>query len=305
MSDRHILLIFLDGVGLGEDDPASNPFALADLPTLHGLTNGRRWLRDLNATASARAHFIPTDPRMGVAGRPQSASGQAAILTGKNVPALIGEHYGPRPNEAIRNLLAEDNFFIETVRANRTAALIEAYPPRWHDAVNSGKRLRSSYQQAAHVAGLPLFDESHIYSGEALAVDWTGQGWRSELGYTDTPIYTPEDAGRLMVRISRRYHFAFFSHWLTDMIGHRGSMADGVSILQLIDGVMAGVLDEWQDDEGLVIVTSDHGNLEDLSHGKHTENDVPTVVIGAGKTQFAQGVRTLADLVPQMRDFLF
>lgn len=305
MTDRHILLIFLDGVGLGDDDSASNPFARADLPTLHALTNGRRWLRDLDVTASTRAHFIPTDPRMGVEGRPQSASGQAAILTGKNVPALIGEHYGPRPNEAIRTLLAEDNFFMETVRANRTAALIEAYPPRWHEAVNSGKRLRSSYQQAAHVAGLPLFDESHIYSGEALAVDWTGQGWRSELGYTDTPIYTPEDAGRLMVRISRRYHFAFFSHWLTDMIGHRGTIDDGVSILQLIDGVMAGVLDEWQDDEGLVIVTSDHGNLEDLSHGKHTENDVPTVVIGAGHTQFAQGVRTLADLVPQMRAFLF
>jgi hypothetical protein len=303
MVGKHILLIFLDGIGLGDEDPASNPFARADLPTLHRLTGGQRWLRGLEPLQSERASFIPTDPRMGVAGRPQSASGQAAILTGKNIPALIGEHYGPRPNAAIRQLLAEDNFFTRMVQAGKTAALIEAYPPRWHDAVNSGKRLRSSYQHAAYVAGLPLFDETHIYSGEALAVDWTGEGWRSELGYTDTPVYTPEEAGRLMVRISRRYDFAFFPHWLTDMIGHRGTLAEGVQILELFDRVMAGALAEWQDDEGLMIITSDHGNLEDLSHGKHTDNDIPTLAIGAGSASFTAGIRTLADLVPQMTAF--
>jgi len=305
MSDKHILLIFLDGIGLGDDDPGINPFARADLPALRTLTGGRRWLRDLSPMQSERAYFIPTDPRMGVPGRPQSASGQATILTGKNVPAIIGEHYGPRPNEAIRALLAQDNFFMQTLKASRTAALLEAYPPRWHEAINSGKRLRSSYQHAAHVAGLPLFDESHIYTGDALAVDWTGSGWRSELGYTDTPVYTPEEAGRLMVRISRRYHFAFFSHWLTDMIGHRGTIEDGVRVLELFDRVMAGALAEWDDEEGLIIITSDHGNLEDMSHGKHTENDVPTVVIGAGKSEFVQNLRSLMDLTPNMGAFLF
>ncbi|MCS7071683.1 MAG: hypothetical protein NZM00_09270, partial [Anaerolinea sp.] len=303
MTDKHILLIFLDGIGLGSDDAALNPFALAQLPTLHQLTGGQRWLRGLEPLQTDRASFTPTDPRMGVAGRPQSASGQAAILTGKNIPALIGEHYGPRPNEAIRQFLAEDNFFLRMVQMGKTAALLEAYPPRWHDAVNSGKRLRSSYQHAAHVAGLPLFDETHIYNREALAVDWTGQGWRSELGYTDTPVYSPEEAGRLMVTISRRYDFAFFSHWLTDMIGHRGTLGEGVQILELFDRVMAGALAEWQDDEGLMIITSDHGNLEDLSHGKHTDNDVPTIVIGRGSAEFVAGIHTLADLVPQMTAF--
>ncbi len=40
-----------------------------------------------------------------------------------------------------------------------TAALLEAYPPRFHAAINSGKRLPSSYQQAVLEAGLPLFTE--------------------------------------------------------------------------------------------------------------------------------------------------
>ena len=42
---------------------------------------------------------------MGVPGMPQSGSGQAALLTGLNVPALIGGHYGPWPSQPIVNLL--------------------------------------------------------------------------------------------------------------------------------------------------------------------------------------------------------
>ncbi len=54
-----------------------------------------------------------------------------------------------------------------------------------------------------------------------------------------------------------------------------------------------------------MIVTSDHGNMEDLSHGKHTENDVPTLIVGAGKEHFADGLFTLADLTPCMGAYLF
>jgi 2,3-bisphosphoglycerate-independent phosphoglycerate mutase len=302
---KHILMIFLDGIGLGDDDPAINPFAAGEYPTLLSLTHGKRWVRDNGQIESERAILVPTDPRMGIPGRPQSASGQAAILTGLNVPQLIGEHYGPRPNPPIRAILAEDNFFKQVVAHGMKAALLEAYPPRFHQGINSGKRLPASYQQAVLSAGLPLFTEAEIYSGDALAVDWTNEGWRSDLGYSDTPIYTPEAGGRKMVELSRRYEFAFFSHWITDTIGHRGKVEDGVKILTLFDAVMAGVLAEWNDAEGLIVITSDHGNMENLSHGKHTENDVPTVIIGEGKEHFAEGLHTLADLVPRMADFLF
>ncbi|MFO7323420.1 MAG: hypothetical protein DIU68_016945 [Chloroflexota bacterium] len=300
----HILMIFLDGVGLGADDPQTNPFAVADMPVLTALTNGRRWLAGIGRQQSERAIFVPTDAGLGVPGRPQSASGQAAILTGRNVPQLIGEHYGPRPNEAIRKILAEDNIFKQVVAADKTAALLEAYPPRFHEAINSGKRLRSSYQQALHEAGLPLFEESHIYNGDALSVDWIGVGWRKELGYTDTPVYTPWEAGKRLVELSRRYDFSFFSHWYTDVIGHRGPFEEGVRILELFDGVMAGVLEHWRDDEGLVLVTSDHGNMEDLSHSKHTENPVPTLIIGHGKEAFADGFEKLTDFAPRIQTLL-
>ncbi|MBN1681235.1 MAG: peptidase [Anaerolineae bacterium] len=294
----HVLLIFLDGIGLGDDDPAINPFAAAHTPTLNALAGGRRWLRDTPRTDTGRALFIPTDPRLGVPGRPQSATGQAAILTGRNVPAAIGEHYGPRPNPPVRAILNEDNLFKQVVAHGGSAALINAYPPRFFEAVERGKRLPSSIQQAVLSAGLRLFTEDDIYSGAAMSPDWTGDGWRSDLGYTDTPVYGRAEAGAHLAGLSQQRTLTFFSHWVTDTIGHRGPFESGIALLELFDGVMAGLLDAWNDEHGLIVITSDHGNMEDLSTRHHTENDVPTVVIGAARHLFADGLHDLTGITP-------
>jgi len=294
----HVLLMFLDGVGLGDDDPAVNPFAAAHTPTLNALAGGRRWLRDTPGTDTGRALFIPTDPRLGVPGRPQSATGQATILTGRNVPATLGEHYGPRPNAAIRAMLDDDNLFKRVVGAGGSAALINAYPPRFFEALNRGKRLPSSIQHAVLSAGLPLLTEDDIYSGAAMSPDWTGEGWRSELGYADTPIYSPHEAGAHLARLAMQRDLTFFSHWVSDVIGHRGPFERAVALLELFDAVMAGLLEAWDDDAGVIVITSDHGNLEDLSTRKHTGNDVPTVVIGRARHVFADGLRDLTGITP-------
>lgn len=301
----HILLLFLDGIGLGDNNPAINPFAAAHLPTLNALANGHRWLRETGFQQSARALFIPTDPRLGVPGRPQSATGQAAILTGLNVPKLIGEHYGPKPNAPVREILARDNFFKQVRHHGLPAALLDAYPAGLHHDIARGKTLRSSIQQAAYEAGQEMFGMDELKARRALTPEWTGQSWHAYLKLTDTPVYTPYEAGRLLVEISRHYAFAMHSHWMTDMVGHRGPLERGVELLELFDGVMAGILDAWDDDEGLVIVTSDHGNMEDLSSRSHTENDVPTLVIGSEKAAFADGLRDLSDLTPRMAALLF
>lgn len=292
------LLIFLDGIGLGADDPAINPFAVADTPTLNALAGERRWLRATPATDTGRALFIPTDPRLGVPGRPQSATGQATILTGRNIPAEIGEHYGPRPNAPIRALLDQDNLFKRLVAAGCTAALINAYPPRFHDLIARGKRLPSAIQQSVLSAGLPLFTEDDIRAGTALSPDFTGEGWRADLGYTDTPVYGRAEAGERLAALARQRDFTFFSNWITDVIGHRGPFERGVALLELFDAVMAGLLAAWDDAEGVIVITSDHGNMEDLSTRKHTENDVPTVIIGDARHAVAQGLRDLTGITP-------
>ncbi|MFZ1754181.1 MAG: hypothetical protein WAU10_10570, partial [Caldilineaceae bacterium] len=73
-SVRRVLFLFLDGVGLGSDDPAVNPLAAAHLPTLRGLIDGQPLTASTGRYANGRAHLIPTDAGLGVPGRPQSAT---------------------------------------------------------------------------------------------------------------------------------------------------------------------------------------------------------------------------------------
>ena len=204
-------MLFLDGIGLGDDDPAINPFAAANMPTITSLTNGNRWLRTTGYQQNERAIFIPTDPRLGIEGRPQSGTGQAAILTGLNVPEIIGRHYGPKPDAETRAILAEDNFFKQVRRHNKQSALLTAYPPGLLNDFERGKRLRSSIQQAAFESGQALFTIDDIIQKRALTAEWINEPWRTYLKFDDIPEFSGYEAGQLLVQLSRNYDFAFHS----------------------------------------------------------------------------------------------
>jgi bisphosphoglycerate-independent phosphoglycerate mutase (AlkP superfamily) len=52
------------------------------------------------------------------------------------------------------------------------------------------------------------------------------------------------------------------------------------------------------------LITSDHGNIEDLSVRNHTLNDVPTLVWGSEKEFFADKIKSLADVTPAIIEIL-
>ncbi|MBI4772330.1 MAG: hypothetical protein HY784_18375 [Chloroflexi bacterium] len=300
MHTMHILFLFVDGVGLGPDDPASNPFAVARLPPLASLTGGRALLAGLPRLEGERATFIPTGAALGVPGLPQSASGQAAILTGRNVPAEIGRHYGPKPDAHIAEIIERSSVFKRLVEAGRTAALLNAYPERYFAAIRSGRRSYSAIPLAVTAAGLPLFTAADLLAGRALSADFTGEGWRSALGYASAPVYTLPGAGARMAELARQRDFSFFEHWPTDYAGHRGTLAEATTLLERFDAVLGGLLAAWHDRDGLIVITSDHGNIEQIGDRRHTANQVPTLVIGAPATRraFTAGLTDLTGLAP-------
>lgn len=298
-----ILFIFIDGVGLGRDDPGVNPFASARLPTLSALTDGRKLVAGLPRLNTRRATFVPTDAAMGVEGLPQSATGQATILTGLNVPREVGGHWGPKPNEAVAAVIRRATVFRSIVAAGKSAALLNAFPQRYFDAIASGRRNYSAIPLAVTAAGIPLMTAGDLRDGRALSADFNGEGWRRQLGYTDTPVYSLAEAGRVMARLAAELDFAFFEHWHTDYAGHRGTLEEAVGLLERFDTVLGGVLEAWDDSLGLIVITSDHGNIEDLQHRHHTPNLVPTLVIGAPELRapFTEGLHDLTGFVPAIR----
>ncbi len=61
-----VLFIFLDGIGLGENDPETNPFARAKMPNLNRLLDGRSLFKDAAPFHGEHATLLAVDPAVGV-----------------------------------------------------------------------------------------------------------------------------------------------------------------------------------------------------------------------------------------------
>jgi 2,3-bisphosphoglycerate-independent phosphoglycerate mutase len=294
-----VLFIFLDGIGLGKDDPAVNPFARAKMPTLNSLLDGRSLLKDVAPYSGEYATLLAVNPAVGVSGLPQSATGQAVLVTGINIPAELGYHYGPKPNREVAAYLKEATLFSRFVKERKKATLLNAYPPRYFQGIDSGKRLYSSIPLAVINAGLPLFKHDDLFAGRALSADFTGEGWRMMLGFPDSPVMNPHQAGRKLAALAQEYDFSLFEYWASDYAGHKQQMETAVELMETFDSVLSGLTEAW-DDNGLILVTSDHGNMEDLSTRKHTDADVPALVIGnkTARDDFTRDMKDLTDIAP-------
>lgn len=301
-----LLFLFLDGIGLGKDDPDINPFVRADMPYLQSMLGGRKLTESAAPFESDIVSLHAIDPNLGVKGLPQSATGQAVLLTGINIPAELGYHYGPKPNPEVAQYLNGATLFSKTVKAGKKTALLNAYPPRYFDGIDSGKRLYSSIPLALTNAGISLFTEKDYFAGNALSADFTGEGWHEFLGFPDAPIFEPETAGNRLAELAGEYDFSFFEYWASDYAGHKQDMEWAVRQLEIVDGVLKGLFANWETANGLILLTSDHGNMEDLSTRKHTDADVPLLLFGDMnmRTEFKRDLKDLASIAPAISSFL-
>lgn len=304
MSPRHLLFIFLDGVGLGKADAVRNPFCAAHMPTLTELLGEGWFLAGRGRVTGPMASLAPTDACLGVPGRPQSATGQAALLTGRNVPAEVGGHFGPKPTPAIASILRSGNLFSQTRAEGGSAILLNPYPPQFFEGIKSGRRLMPAIPLAARAAGIRLLTHEDLVAGRAVSPDFTGEGWRERLGRPETPLLSPWEAGERLAAVARSHSLVFLEHWPTDIIGHRKEFRQAVEALDRFDRVLAGVVDTWDWEAGSIIITSDHGNIEDLGVRTHTLNAVPTVAVGQDHEQLAAQIGSLPDIAPAVLGLL-
>lgn len=302
-----VFFLFVDGIGLGADDPERNPFVRADMPALRALLQGQPLTASAPPVESEISTLLAVDPSMGVAGTPQSASGQAALLTGVNVPGRIGRHYGPKPNPEIAEIIEAGNLFQEVLQRGGRAALLNAYPPQYFQSIDSGRRLYSAIPLAASAAGLELMTVEDLQSGSAFSVDFTGEGWAAQPEFPPAPVYTPHHAGKHLADVSSHYDFSWFDYWISDYAGHKREMGRAIELLESFDRVLAGFVEAWRSRHDLFVLTSDHGNLEDLSKRGHTDNAVPALLLGPPEVRlsFAQGLRDLTDFAPAVLRTIF
>lgn len=301
---QSVLIFFMDGVGLGSADREINPFVRANTPHLTTLLGEGWYLADKGVITTDSLTLVPTDANLDMPGRPQSATGQATIVSGRNIPKSIGEHYGPKPNPPVAAELAAGTLFSEVVLAGGSAALVSPYPQGFFDVIESGRRMLSSIPQAVINAGIPLMTHNDLRAGKAVSPGFTNEGWRIHLGYEDMPLLTLAEAGQQLANIGHQHQLAFFEHWPSDRLGHRGTIDEAAAHLEIIDEVLGALISSWLDrgdEAGLLLITSDHGNIEEKNHRNHTRNPVPTILVGPGHEKWAAQINNLANIATIVR----
>lgn len=277
-------------MGLGDDDPARNPFAADRLPTLEALAGGP-WLAGLAEQVAPERVVRRLDAHMGDPGLPQSATGQTALLTGRDAVAVMGRPYGPWPGPTLLQVLEEGNLFHDGALRTGGAVLSNAYPQGFLDAVASRsgrhRRLRpSTAMAAAGAAGLRLRSFDDLRRGQAVGPDLDGDaaGLRRQAGHLSA--------------LAQDHAFSYLDLWRTDQAGHAADPVSGRRVVQGLDRFLEALLPLPSD--LTLLLTADHGNLEDLSHGSHTHAQVPLIAMGPGAAAFAE-VSDLRGVAPALR----
>jgi hypothetical protein len=280
------LFVLVDGLGLGSRDPRENPIHRGACPRLERILEN---------------HARPIDACLGVPGLPQSATGQTALLTGVNAAARLGRHVEGFPGPELRAIVREHNLLGALRTLGWSVAFANAYFVS--DVADVRQRRIQSVTTVAALAALgTVRDTAAMLRGEAVYHDLTRETLLGR-GY-DGPVIAPREAGRHLRAIARGHDFTLFEYFLTDRAGHRGAAGEVLRVLGHLDALLESLLPSASAGRNLLILTSDHGNIEDCGSGQHTANPVPFVALGRGARFLQRRIRTIADVSPAI-EFLY
>ncbi len=276
-NDLKILFVFIDGFGIGSDDPSVNPLRDPRFPNLGKMLD--------------RAH--PIDACLGVAGKPQSATGQASLLCGVNAPLAMGKHIEGFPPPRLKELIEKENLFSKLRKLGRDPTFANAY---WiDDPFNIPPRRQSVTTVMALAANGGVRHKEELMSGKAVNHDitrWT----MHERGY-DGPHISEEEAAGHLLAVAAEHDVTLYEYFITDRAGHSGDPEQVFQCLESLEKFLPVAASFGEQPNRLFLLCSDHGNIEDCTVRSHTMNPVPLVAIGQHAGVF-QSLENLADVTP-------
>ncbi|HEX6068185.1 MAG TPA: alkaline phosphatase family protein, partial [Longimicrobiaceae bacterium] len=116
------------------------------------------------------------------------------------------------------------------------------------------------------------------------------------------PAITAAGAGATLAAVCSQVEITLFAHYDTDLVGHRRDVEAAVPVLERVDAFLGGLIEALPPD-ALLVIASDHGNIEDATTG-HTLNPVPLIAVGPGAPELVRDVRSIADVTPRLLRFV-
>ena len=288
-----VVLFFIDGLGIGEKNQNNPLFTTGKIQPLDNF-------KDSPSEIIFEGILIPTDARLEIEGRPQSASGQTTILTGVNAPKFLGYHKQGFPNETLREIIKENSIFLQLKKQKiEQVVFANTYTPQFF---TEKQRWKSATTCAVEAADLQFRKLPDLLGRKALFHDFTNKTLQ-EKGF-DVPLFSPVEAADILGKLSEDYSFTLYEHFLTDKIGHDQDFEGARIHLPLLAEFIRETLMRIDLKNTTFILTSDHGNIEDLSVRNHTLNDVPTIVWGRKNQEIADQIKDLTDISPAILQLL-
>jgi 2,3-bisphosphoglycerate-independent phosphoglycerate mutase len=277
-----LLLLFIDGIGLGGSD--NNPLCSATGP-----------LRIMQGTEEsynfAGGILRAADATMGVPGLPQSATGQTAIFTGVNTARLIGRHLSGWPNARLRDLLQRDSIFIRLTSAGLRAAFANAFSTAYF--LRPVNRMSASTLHMLY-AGLKPRWIWQIPAGEAVFQDFTNK-LLADSGFP-VPEQTPEAAGQTLAAMLEHQDFVLYEFFITDAAAHRRIRIEPAEVITLLEKMISSLLHSADLRRHCIALCSDHGNIEDSTSRSHTRNPIPLLAWGDGAVEMFHEVTSISGI---------
>ena len=108
---------------------------------------------------------------------------------------------------------------------------------------------------------------------------------------------------------SKKYDCIILNYANPDMVGHTGNLEAAVKAVEAIDECVGKVVEAIRKNDGVMLITADHGNCEQMldyktgePHTAHTTNPVPLILVGKDDAKLKEG--KLADLAPTMLELM-
>ncbi len=258
---KRLIMIMVDGFGVPPEGWSESICAKACGPRFAELFERRS---------------KPIDARLGVEGIPQSASGQTSLFCGVNAPKITGRHQQGFPGPSLRRIIEERNLFKEAMKRGLRPLFANAYVRFTLEELEAkGLRSVTTVMVASSLGKVLNFED--LKASKAVLHDITGEHI-SSYGAELAPI-APERAAENLLALSKDCDLLLFEHFLTDRAGHKQDEALVKRILGVFGRLVTTLAEKLPEDAALV-VTSDHGNCEDLSTKTHSLNPVPLLALG-------------------------
>jgi 2,3-bisphosphoglycerate-independent phosphoglycerate mutase len=303
-----LIFIFVDGIGIGNADD-SNPFfaSKADFLPLYQDSNGLPFLPESTP-------FKGIDACLGINGMPMSATGQTTLFTGINTPSIFNEHRDSYPDKQMRKIIRDKNIFSQLINLNFKPRFLNAFPGSAHlfspaniQLLNNGEfyfsqRFKSLFKRSISVTtsmmvsnNMSPFSERDIVKRKALYHDFTNQSLDKEYGI---PNFSPELAAEILYNVSQDYDLLLFEYFMTDFYGHGFDIPDCIDLIQQLNRLIKHLISYMDEGSDTLLITSDHGNLEDGTTQYHTYNPVPLITWGYRSKSLRNSIDSIADVKP-------